>query len=119
MYTYYIFILNVTRLCKLCLNINIIQKQTSNLVSRNVNVHIHHVFKYLLKYSQKNITKKSIVSDLNFDDNINITQSAMYSKEKHITLEFCKYMSQQLYSIGLFDFDIYTFIKFKKYIYRS
>jgi len=89
----------ISKINSLFTNINIIQKQTSNLVSRNVNVHIHHVFKYLLKYSQKNITKKSIVSDLNFDDNINITPSAMYSKEKHITLEFCKYMSQQLYSI--------------------
>lgn len=80
-------------------NINIIQKQTSNFVSRIVNVHMNHVFKYLLKYSQKNITKKAIVSDINFDDNINITPSAMYSKEKHITLEFCKYISQQLYCI--------------------
>ena len=76
----------VSKINILFMNINIIQKQTSCLVSRNVNVRMNHVFKYLLKYSQKNITKKSIVSDLNFDDNINITPSAIYSKEKHITV---------------------------------
>ena len=89
----------VSKINILFTNINIIQKQTSCLVSRNVNVRMHHVFKYLLKYSQKNITKKSIVSDLNFDDNINITPSAIYSKEKHITVEFCKYISHELYCI--------------------
>ena len=89
----------ISNINSLFTNINNIQKQTSSLVSRTVNVHMNHVFKYLLKYSQKNITKKSIVSDLNFDDNIDITPSAMYSKEKHININFCKHISNELYCI--------------------
>lgn len=106
----------ISKINKLFTDIHIIQKQTSNLVSRNVNANMMHVFKYLLKYSQKNITKKSIVSDLNFDDNVHITPSAIYSKEKHISVECCKYFSQQLYCILN---DMYTFHPIMKNIERK
>lgn len=86
-------------------NIPNIQKQTSTLISRTSHVSMIDVFRFLLKYSQKYITKSSIVSDFNFDDNIEITQSSLHSKEKHITVECCKQISSQLYNILN---DLYT-----------
>jgi hypothetical protein len=85
-----------------------IQKDTSELTLRTSKVSITDVFKYMLKYSQKNVTKSSIVANMNFKENIDITQSSLYSKEKHITVECCKEMSMKLLNIytSLYDSNL-------------
>lgn len=89
----------VSKLNDLFLDIPNIQNQTSQFASRKRNVSMIDVFNFLFKYSQKYKTKQSLISDFNFDSDITITQSAMYSKEKHISINCCKQICQRLYSI--------------------